>query len=180
MGLRRWEKVSLKQLDQGIKVCVCVCVCGGGGEEPFLFLFSPLSFSPPLLSPLLPPQLSHCSWVKCGNQFNLSAVPYFYKWLLWLMTDVVIETIKVNPATSSPVTLGYILPKHCKLLPNFLGHLVHFERSTVISIQAFFYVTEHSNHHNHVFYYRKPVWAKLCKMVLEGIFIYVVCMYVCM
>jgi len=90
VGLRRWESMSLRQMDQGIK-------------------------------------LSQICWVMCGNQFHLSAVPHFYKWLMWLMTHVVIATIK-----------------------------------------AFFYVTEHSEHHNHVFYYRKPVWAQLCKLALEG------------
>jgi hypothetical protein len=34
-------------------------------------------------------------------------------------------------------------------------------------LQAFFYATEHSEHHNRVVYYRKKVWDKLCQDALD-------------
>ena len=35
-------------------------------------------------------------------------------------------------------------------------------------LQSYFYVTESSVHHNRVFYYRKPVWRRICKLAATG------------
>ena len=38
----------------------------------------------------------------------------------------------------------------------------------VLLLQAFFYVTEHSDYRNHVFYYRKAVWSRVVNRALRG------------
>jgi hypothetical protein len=43
-------------------------------------------------------------------------------------------------------------------------------------LQAFFYATEHSEHHNRVVYYRKKVWDKLCQDALDGTPAFPVCL----
>ena len=43
-------------------------------------------------------------------------------------------------------------------------------------LQSYFYVTESSVHHNRVFYYRKPVWRRICKLAAAGT---CVCMHAC-
>jgi telomerase reverse transcriptase len=42
-------------------------------------------------------------------------------------------------------------------------------RIVIPTIKTFFYVTESSPHKNHVFFYRKPVWKRICQLAMSDL-----------